>query len=267
MNFERGNGGKRFVGNGLVGIALAVSLAQVAPAAAACKADSGSTRATLVELYTSEGCSSCPPADQRLRQLTHAGPRIVPLALHVDYWDSIGWKDPFAQPSFTQRQAWEVHANEHRTSFTPHFFVNGSEVLDWRADLADHLKPSAIAPTARIAVSAEPQGPSRLRIKVDGSVRSNGAGRGPLQLFVAVTEGTLSSQVAAGENHGVRLEHDAVARNWIGPIAMQGDAVMLDRVVDIPQLSNGHVGIVAFIQDATTAEVLQAVDTGICKPS
>src|SRR4051794_5480511 len=85
------------------------------PALAACDADSGTTRAVLVELYTSEGCSSCPPADQALMRLGASAasndaksPRVVPIALHVDYWDSIGWKDPFAQPGFATRQAWEV---------------------------------------------------------------------------------------------------------------------------------------------------------------
>ena len=248
-------------------LALALPFAQVAPAMAACQADSGSTRAALVELYTSEGCSSCPPADQELSKLTQAGSRVVPLALHVDYWDSIGWKDPFAQPAFSQRQAWEVHANQHRTSFTPHFFVNGKEVLDWRADLGDNLKASAAPPAARIAVTAEPRGPASLRVKVDGTIASNGKVHGLLQLFVVVTEGKLSSQVNAGENRGAKLDHEAVARNWIGPIAVQGDSATLDRVVSVPQLAGGHVGVVAFIQDSTTAEVLQAVDTGICKSS
>ena len=123
--------------------ALALLLAAHDPAWSACQADSGSTRAALVELYTSEGCSSCPPADRRLGGLTQAGPRVVPLALHVDYWDSIGWKDPFAQPSFTQRQAWEVRANHHRTSFTPHFFVNGKEIQDWRMDLNGALSATS----------------------------------------------------------------------------------------------------------------------------
>ena len=249
----------------IAALAMTIPLAQATPAFAACQADSGLTRATLVELYTSEGCSSCPPADKQLGRLTQAGPRIVPLALHVDYWDSIGWKDPFAQAAFSQRQAWEVQANQHRTSFTPHFFVNGKEVLDWRADLGDNLKPASAPSAARIAVSAEPQGASSLRLKVDGTVSDNGKAHGPLQMFVVVTESKLSSQVNAGENRGAKLDHEAVARNWIGPIAVQGNSAMLDRVVSIPQLAGGHVAVVAFIQDATTAEVLQAVDTGACK--
>ena len=237
------------------------------PVRAACVADSGTERATLVELYTSEGCSSCPPADAQLAKLPRAGSKIVPLALHVDYWDSIGWKDPFAQPSFAIRQAWEVHANARRTSYTPHFFVNGKEVLDWRADLQDNLRPAKSSPGARIAVDAAAEGKAMLHLKVDGNVNTANGPAGPLQMFVVVTESGLSSQVGAGENRGARLDHTAVARNWIGPIAVQGGTARLDRVVAVPQLAAGHVAVVAFIQNATTAEVLQAVETGVCQPT
>lgn len=257
---------------------LVFAAAPVAPAFAACAADSGNTRGVLVELYTSEGCSSCPPADQALAQLgsrgasSHASTpsssaRIVPLALHVDYWDSIGWKDPFAQPAFSRRQDWEVHANRHRTSFTPHFFVNGREVLDWRSDLDGSLRADKTPTPARLQVRAEPRGGSSLHVVVDTSVNpALRAGRGPLQLFIAVTESRLSSQVKAGENSGARLDHDFVVRNWIGPLDVQGTGGSVERVVNVPQWSRGQVAVVAFLQDPTTAEVVQAVDTGVCNP-
>lgn len=249
-------------------VAGAMLAVPIASAGAACHADSGSVRAALVELYTSEGCSSCPPADDELRRLARSGPRVVPLALHVDYWDSIGWKDPFAKPLFTERQAWEVRANGRRTSFTPHFFVDGAMVEDWRADLARRLGASTAPPGATITIDATPSGPTTLRVKVDAVVAARGAPHGPLQLFVVVTEGGLASQVGAGENRGVRLAHEAVARNWIGPVAVSnGDRASYDREVAVPQLAAGRIGVVAFVQDAATAEVLQAVQTGTCKPS
>ena len=126
--------------------------------AASCSADSGHVRNALVELYTSEGCSSCPPADRALHRLTADRPRVIPLAMHVDYWDSIGWKDRFAQPPFAERQRWEVRANQHRTSFTPHFFVNGREVEDWRADLDAGLRADRRQASAQIAIAAESAG-------------------------------------------------------------------------------------------------------------
>jgi hypothetical protein len=93
---------------------------------AACDARSGPKTAALVELYTSEGCSSCPPADRqlsRLRQALDPAAKVVPLALHVGYWDYIGWKDPYAQAAFGERQNRLVHANQRRTVYTPQFFA------------------------------------------------------------------------------------------------------------------------------------------------
>ena len=253
-------------------IGAAIGLAFASSAwSAACEARSGDTRAALVELYTSEGCSSCPPADRALIRLgtdtvAAQSVRVIPIALHVDYWDSIGWKDPFAQPAFTERQAWEVRANHRRTSFTPHFFVNGRELEDWRSDLVKEIaaKPGA-GPGARIDIKADAQGANALRIHVDGLIDRRVDG--PLQLYVAVTENRLSSQVNAGENRGVRLDHDHVVRNWIGPISVQGSQATFDRIVDVPRLANGNIAIAAFLQDAHTAEVVQAVATGLCKPS
>lgn len=110
---------------------------------AACDVKSGPNTAALVELYTSEGCSSCPPADKRLSEFPsreYGFDEVVPISLHVDYWDCIGWKEPFAQPQFSERQSWLVHANGHKTVFTPHFFVSGTEIRDWRGNLDAELK-------------------------------------------------------------------------------------------------------------------------------
>ena len=102
-----------------------------ASAGAACDARSGPNTAALVELYTSEGCSSCPPADRQLSHLADsldASAEVVPLALHVGYWDRLGWADRFAQDRFAQRQDWLVQANRQRTVYTPQFFVAGAEI-------------------------------------------------------------------------------------------------------------------------------------------
>jgi len=123
-------------------------------------------------------------------------------------------------------------------------------------------RPNA-GPGARI--EAEPQGPRALKIHVDGLVAR--PVDGPLHLYVAVTEDRLMSQVSAGENRGVRLDHDHVVRNWIGPIALRGNQATFDRVVDVPRLANGNIAVAAFLQDSRTAEVVQAVTTGLCKPS
>src|SRR6476620_7857286 len=94
----------------IVSTVVACALCQALPSYAgnaACEVRSGSATAALVELYTSEGCSSCPPADKRLTGFSSATQdKVVPLSLHVDYWDDLGWKDPFAQAGFAERQRW-----------------------------------------------------------------------------------------------------------------------------------------------------------------
>src|ERR1700741_2691555 len=96
--------------------ALAVVLLAPAFSWAACDVTSGPATAALVELYTSEGCSSCPPADKRLSEFPSAAyslDKVVPISLHVDYWDYIGWKEPFARAQFAQLQSWLVKVNGH----------------------------------------------------------------------------------------------------------------------------------------------------------
>src|SRR5690242_6056037 len=122
---------------------LAITLLSPTLGWAACDVRSGPATTALVELYTSEGCSSCPPTDKWLAEVpsgTHPPGNVVPVSLHVDYWDDLGWKDPFSQSGFAERRSWLVHANGHKTVFTPHFFVPGTGVRDWRGHLARGLK-------------------------------------------------------------------------------------------------------------------------------
>jgi hypothetical protein len=103
---------------------LACALALPSAHAATCTATSGPARASLLELYTSEGCSSCPPADRWLSQMP---PRrdVVPLAFHVDYWDRLGWKDRFAQAAFSQRQ--RARNRGAGWVYTPQVMLDGAE--------------------------------------------------------------------------------------------------------------------------------------------
>src|SRR5215470_7661570 len=115
---------------------LAATLAAVPLAEAAdCHVASGPGTAALVELYTSEGCSSCPPADRWLSAFTaHPDPRVVPIAFHVTYWDRLGWKDRFDDPRYTQRQETEGRISGARFVYTPQVVVSGRDFPDWRSD-------------------------------------------------------------------------------------------------------------------------------------
>src|SRR5436190_11160269 len=109
----------------------------------ACTAASTRSVAPVVELYTSEGCNSCPPADRWLSRLK-ADPNVVALAFHVDYWDRLGWKDRFASAAFTARQAAQQASNGARFSYTPQVVVDGRDRTDWpHAAVSSSARPSA----------------------------------------------------------------------------------------------------------------------------
>src|SRR5262249_1231414 len=113
---------------------IAFVLAAASPAGAAeCRVASGPGTAALVELYTSEGCSSCPPADRWLSAYAaKPDPRVVPIAFHVQYWDSLGWKDRFGDPRYTRRQEGEAKASGARFVYTPPVVLAGRDFPDWR---------------------------------------------------------------------------------------------------------------------------------------
>ena len=245
---------------------LAIALLSPTLSWAACDVKSGPRTTALVELYTSEGCSSCPPADQRLGQFPsreYGLEQIVPISLHVDYWDYLGWKEPFAQPRFSERQSWLVRTNGHKTVFTPHFFVSGKEVRDWRGDFDDELKRVIAQPArADIRIHAESTGPETLSVAASATAPLPGE---QLALFVVLIEDKLTSSVSAGENRGVTLAHDHVVREWIGPVALNaGHAAIKQTVTTRSNWNSARLGIAAFVQDLQTGQVLQAAGASQC---
>ena len=252
--------------NRRVNAILAIALLMPTVSFAACDVKSGPKTAALVELYTSEGCSSCPPADKQLSQFPsreYSFGQVVPISLHVDYWDYIGWKEPFAQPKFSDRQSWLVRTNGHKTVFTPHFFVSGTEVRDWRADLGGELKRVLAEPAgASIRVQAESGGSGTLSVTASATAPPSPE---QLALFVALTEDKITSSVSAGENRGVTLSHDHVVREWIGPIALNGGHAEIKQAVTTRSTWNTtQLGVVGFVQDTRTGHVLQAVGASQC---
>jgi len=250
----------RRVGLVIGGVALAWSAQVVAN----CQVHSGPRTAALVELYTSEGCSSCPPADRQLSRLTQAVDRnaeVVPLSLHVDYWDAIGWKDPFGQSRFGERQSWLVRASGHDTVYTPQFFVGGSELRSWQAALPDKVRQVNATPAAAdIRMEAVRTSHDSLTVNVAAHTA-----RASAALYLAVTESGLVSKVSRGENSGATLAHDHVVRQFFGPVRLaDGEAVLMR---DIPLPSNWNrdrVDLAAFVASERTGEVLQALAANDC---
>ena len=179
----------------------------LARAAEACSAASPRSVVAVVELYTSEGCNSCPPADRWLSKLK-ADPGVVALAFHVDYWDRLGWKDRFASAVFTQRQAQQQASNGARFSYTPQIVVDGRDRTDWM---------SVVVPGPARAVAPVQVLLSRDGDRVVATVTAvASAADAPKQLaaYWAVTEHGHVSPVKAGENDGVTLHHDFVVRDY-----------------------------------------------------
>jgi len=235
----------------------------------ACDARSGPKTAALIELYTSEGCSSCPPAERQLsglRQTLDSAAEVVPLALHVNYWDYIGWKDVYAQIAFGERQSWLVHANQERTVYTPQFFVGGTGLRSRQGGLSEQVKQLNAQPaTAAIRITAEPTTNGALKLSAEATTP---AASRPASLYLAVTENGLVSKVTRGENSGATLAHDHVVRIWIGPIRLKEGAAKVQRYVALPaDWIRSQLDVIAFVQEEPSGKVLQALRAMKCAGS
>jgi hypothetical protein len=173
----------------------------------------------VVELFTSEGCSSCPPADALLMKLDQTQPvpnaLVIPLSEHVDYWDHLGWRDPFSSPVFSRRQ--EAYGQRfHTDAYTPQVVVDGSsEALgsDPR-QVQDAIRQSAKAEKLQVRISAVFKNSRGVpAVHVDVERPDNSVDRGAAQLKVALAENAVVSDVLRGENGGRKLNHVAVVRS------------------------------------------------------
>jgi hypothetical protein len=226
-----------------------------------CGAQSGPQRAVLLELYTSEGCDSCPPADGRLSQFKsqaeHAG-RVVPLAFHVDYWDRLGWVDRFASPQHTQRQQTMAGLAKSRLVYTPQFLRNGR---DWRS--AGSPLDGVVASASGASIVLELGVPTNGQLALNGEISAANAGT---EVWLALYENNLESQVRAGENSGKTLRHDYVVRRLIGPLApdKEGRLSVRQQIALDAGWKRADLGVVVFVQDKASGEILQALQRHVC---
>jgi hypothetical protein len=229
-------------------LVLAVACGVATSASAECTAQGGSARPRLVELYTSEGCSSCPPADEWLRQLP-AEANLTALEFHVDYWDSLGWRDRFADPRFAGRQQRQAVRDGATGVFTPQLVLDGRNWSGWHRSQG---RAEAATSSAAMRMTIVP-GPA-LHVSVDTAM-DHPADAGGFRNYVVVTEDGLVSQVRAGENRGALLRHDHVVRAFAGPLPLTGEAD-----IELPKdLDTTRATVVAFVQrdgDGAVAQVL-----------
>lgn len=214
-----------------------------------CSAVSGPQIVPLIELYTSEGCSSCPPADRWLIQRAPevASGKLNLLSWHVDYWDSLGWRDPFALASATERQRWQA-ARVRAQVYTPGVFLNGREWRGWHSATVPLPKVSSV----QLALRAQTQAPGiALQVDASGSWPKSAA------LRTVLFERTLRSSVTRGENAGTALEHDFVVRSsQLSSLATASNALEFA----VPKQSPlAKLGVLAMVQDQASGEIMQSL--------
>ena len=251
-------------------LALLAALVMAPTQAEQCEARSGPHTTALVELYTSEGCDSCPPADRWLQGLAGRGltpERVVPLSLHVNYWDYIGWKDPFAQQRFSDRQRKLAQVMRAKIVYTPQVMLQGQDFRRWGSGIAFDeavARINARPPAANIALALRGGQRDSLAVQVRAEVLDRGQ-EADAGLYLATYENKLVSRVSAGENRGRTLAHDYVVFEWLGPIAFGGGRVDERRALPLlPGATPAHSGVAAFVQNRRTAEVLQALMLPAC---
>jgi hypothetical protein len=213
----------------------------------------------IVELFTSQGCSSCPPADRLLSKLGK-DPKVIPLAFHVDYWNYIGWSDPFSSKAWSQRQQGYARAFHSNRIYTPQLVVSGrtqvvgSDEAGIRRQVSEALSAE---PAGRVTVSAEPSADGRLKIRAGAKLVR--AADGPLDLWVAVYEIGLTTKVGAGENASRTLSNDFVVRRLEKALTLPGTAGAEDSGEVLLGLDKRwdreHLGIAAFLQDPKTMAI------------
>ncbi len=235
----------------LVLFGVSLGAASTAMAAPGCQATRSGTAPALIELYTSEGCSSCPPADRWLSTLK-GKPDVLALAFHVNYWDRLGWPDRFASVEATNRQHDLAQRAGSRQVYTPQVVANGQDWRDWNQR---HKLPETTASPVSLTLSREGD-------TVTAQVAATRAASTQLSGYWAVLEDQHISKVRAGENAGETLRHDHVVRLY-KPVpawaAAQGGSMQLSVSRGVPE----HPRRVVFVvTDAATQRPLQAVSLG-----
>jgi hypothetical protein len=219
-----------------------------------CRLQSGASAPRVVELYTSEGCSSCPPADRWLGQLQGRAD-VLALAFHVDYWNGLGWKDRFASADYTRRQQQQQAVNGARFSYTPQVVVDGHDRPDWPS-----MGLAGGTATAPVAISLLRDGEH-----FDASVTASPGAPPRLAAYWAVTEDDHVSAVKAGENAGATLRHAAVVRElqpvavWLQPV---GGTTSLRFSPSLPAMAGKPRHINLVVLDAASGRPVQAVKLG-----
>jgi hypothetical protein len=226
----------------------------------------GGDAPVVLELFTSQGCSSCPAADRVLASLGHdegLRGRVVPLAFHVDYWNYIGWADPFSSADWSARQEAYAHRFKLDSVYTPQIVVNGRSELNGSDEdgIRREIAAASRGPSGRVALSVARDGGGALAADVSAET-PEAIEAGELSLVVVVYESGISTAVKRGENSGRTLENDFVVRRVarafsFKPVAGAKQAGRVQFDLD-PSWKAGNLGVAAFLQDPQTLRIYGA---------
>ena len=212
----------------------------------------------LVELFTSEGCSSCPSADRLLIELHRtqpiAGAQLLVLSEHVDYWNRLGWTDPFSDQRFSKRQSWYSMHWPTRV-YTPQAIVDGTKELvgSDRKAMRKAIEVAVRKPKQPIEIRAGEIVDGRLRVAVDLPEQS---GQRRADIYLALVEDDLVNDVSRGENSGLRLEHVGVVRS-LEKLGATGQAESFDQALELePGWDRSQLRLIAFAQDKRSRRIV-----------
>jgi len=223
------------------------------------------TSPILLELFTSEGCSSCPPADKLMEELDSSQPipgaQIIALSEHVDYWDHEGWKDPYGSHSLSERQTDYAHALGLNTVYTPQIIVDGFRELKGSDSqgIVQVFEKATAEPKIPVRISAvhfeSARATAHAHVEVDGVSAKRNA-----DIYMAVALDHAESQVLNGENQGKHLTHVAVVQvlKKIGKLEKSKD-FRQDAEIKLPSAADPkNVRVVAFVQESGPGKVIGA---------
>ena len=220
----------------------------------------------VLELFTSQGCSSCPPADALLSKIGSSTSSVIPLAYHVDYWNHLGWADPFSSHEFSERQNAYSRAMDLGGEYTPQAVIEGvSQCVgsDSRSikRAIDGARSAANIGRVDLRASLAPDEPRRFRIVLSAQWPSASTNTNH-EVMVAIFENGLVTKIGGGENGGREITYDYTVRKLLRAFELnssQDGSVEKQLDVDLdPSWSIDHLGVAAFIQDASSLRVFAA---------
>ena len=218
----------------------------------------------VLELFTSQGCSDCPPADALLSELGSSTKGVIPLAYHVDYWNHLGWSDPFSAREFSQRQSDYARAMNLAEQYTPQMVVGGASQFVGSdagriARAIDKAHSTSAPGHVSLHTSLDGKSPQSLQIKLKAQLDAAST-RGSYVVMVAVYENGLVTKIGAGENGGREITYDYTVRKLVPALQLAGaQAVEKEVTVDLdPSWSANHLGAAAFIQNTSSLKIIGA---------